>query len=93
MKNLSQKGYTTEQVLNALRGKYGSRNIRFRYLLLDAEERVKDELYEVESASVEMQALADIKRTASFRLRDLGTRRSVMRWQDLGPMDWSDLDG
>lgn len=70
MKDTSRGGYTTEEIWDALRGVNGSRQIDFRYDLLDENENKIDELYEVISASVEMSSLSTIKRTASFSLRE-----------------------
>lgn len=70
MKDISQKGYTSEEIWAALRGEHGYREVRFRYDLLDRYEQKKGELYEVESASVEMAAFSTIKRTARFKLRE-----------------------
>jgi len=70
MKDLSQGVYTNKEVIDVLHGKYGTREIKFKYLLLDKNEQPKFELLEVESGSVEMQAFSDIKRTAKFRIRD-----------------------
>ena len=70
MRDLSTELYEHQEVADMLHGKYGTREIRFKYLLLDKNEQPKFELLEVESGSVEMQAFADIKRTAKFRIRD-----------------------
>lgn len=70
MKNISRDGYSTEEIWDALRGVIGSRNIDFRYDLLDENENKINELYDIESASVEMSAFSTIKRTASFSLRE-----------------------
>lgn len=77
MRDISQKGYTTEEIWSVLRGEQGFRTVKFRYLLLDENENLKDELFEVESASVEMAAFSDIKRTAKFSLREEETTSSV----------------
>lgn len=70
MKDISRNGYSTEEILDALQGKRGSRQISFRFDLLDENENKIDELYEITSAKVEMSALSDIKRTAAFSLRE-----------------------
>lgn len=70
MRDLSTDLYEHQEVIDMLHGKYGTREIRFKYLLLDKNEQPKFELLEVESGSVEMQAFSDIKRTAKFRIRD-----------------------
>src|SRR5690625_1544292 len=69
--NLSRNGYTHEQVKDVLHMKHGSRQIRFRYFLLDKNENELAEITTlVESGSIEMAAFADIKRTAKFKLID-----------------------
>lgn len=70
MKEIARNGYTTEEIMDALLGKRGSRQISFRYDLLDENENKIDEIYEITSAKVEMSALSDIKRTATFSLRE-----------------------
>lgn len=65
-------GHTETTVRNALYGRSGVRRLSFRYELLDATNTVVRELDNVVSGSVANDALADIKRTASFMLRDTG---------------------
>lgn len=50
----------------------GSRRFAFRYELLDSSNNKIGDLTAVESCTVEQNWLADIKRTAKFRLRDTG---------------------
>lgn len=70
MIDLSRDGYTHDQVRDMLHGLSGSRQVRFRYLLLDKNENVIKELKTVESASVEQASFSSIKRTAKFTLRE-----------------------
>lgn len=70
MKDLSRQGYSSQEILDILRMKYGTREVRFRYDLLDENEIKKGELYEVESGEVKFSAFSDIKRTARFSLRE-----------------------
>ncbi|MGG1571590.1 hypothetical protein [Fictibacillus sp. NRS-1165] len=70
MRDLSRNGYTHQEVMNLLHGIYGQREIKFKYLLLDKDEKLKDELFEVTGGQVEMSAFSDIKKTARFSLRD-----------------------
>lgn len=70
MKDLSRQGYTTEEILDVLRMKTGTREVRIRYDLLDENENKKGELYEVESGEVKFSAFSEIKRTARFSLRE-----------------------
>lgn len=70
MKDISRQGYSTEEILDILRMKYGTREVRFRYDLLDENEIKKGELYEVEGGEIKFSAFSDIKRTARFTLRE-----------------------
>jgi hypothetical protein len=70
MKDISRDGYTTEEIMNALKGIDGSRQINFRFDLLDENDNKINELYDVIDAEVEMSAFSTIKRTASFSLRE-----------------------
>lgn len=70
MRDLSRQGYTSEEILAALLMKYGTREVRFRYDLLDENEQKKGELYEVESAEITFSAFSDIKRSARISLRE-----------------------
>jgi len=71
MIDLSRDGYSHEQIKNMLHMKHGSRKIRFRYFLLDKNENKLAEIsHLVESASIEQSAFSEIKRTATFRLKD-----------------------
>jgi hypothetical protein len=73
MQSLAQRGYTADEVLDALRGRHGARELTFRYSLLDADNEYLGELSNVESCSISQAALADIVRTAKFSLLDDGT--------------------
>lgn len=70
MKDIGRQGYTTEEIMDILQMKYGTREVRFRYDLLDENENKKGELYEVESGEITFSAFSDIKRTARFKLRE-----------------------
>lgn len=67
MQQIAQGGYTEQQIVTML---HGSRQIRFRYDLLDGEDRKIGELDGVMDAEVSMSALADIKRAARIFMRD-----------------------
>jgi hypothetical protein len=64
--------HTADEVRSELRGLSGARKFSFRYELLDAGNKFIDHLPNVESATVEQNWLADIKRTARFRVREIG---------------------
>lgn len=62
-----------EEILAALRGMSGSRRFAFRYRLLNASGAVEEEhLDNVLGGSVSQNWLADIKRTATFTMRERG---------------------
>ncbi|MGM0882587.1 MAG: hypothetical protein ACQEXQ_16290 [Bacillota bacterium] len=71
MQSLAKSGYSAEQVKAALHA--SNRKIAFRYELLDSQNRIKASLTNVISGSVSNNALADIKRTARFSLREDGS--------------------
>lgn len=66
MQSVSQNGYSQAEVMDALRGKDGTRFLSFRYELLNNDHTVASELDNVLSGSVAYNSLADIKRTAKF---------------------------
>lgn len=65
-------GFSSDQVVAALQATEGFRRWEFRYELLDANEVFVKELETVQSGRVEYASLADVKRTARFRIRDIG---------------------
>lgn len=62
-------GYTSSEILDALRGIRGSRKLTFRYELLDDSNKKKRDLDTITSGKITQDWLADIKRTANFTLR------------------------
>lgn len=75
----------------------GSRRFAFRYELLDSSNNKIGDLTAVESCTIEQNWLADIKRTAKFRLRDTGDIDFLsnrikpyvqLRLPPYGPDDW-----
>lgn len=65
-------GHTRDEVLAALRGVTGSRRWSFRYELLHVDGTHIQDLDNVLSGTVEQNWLADIKRKATFQLRERG---------------------
>jgi hypothetical protein len=72
MLSLTNYPYSRQEIIDALHGKYGQRHFKFRYDLLDKDDRKIGELDTVESGEVSMASLDSIKRTARFRLKDRG---------------------
>lgn len=68
MIDIARNGYTNEEIAKALHAE--SRQVGFRYELLDKEEQRKFDLRNVLSAEVSFSALAQIKRTARFSLTE-----------------------
>jgi hypothetical protein len=65
--------HTEAEILAALQGRTGARRFSFRYELLDAGNVYVDDITSaVLGAKVSMNWLADIKRTATFKLRETG---------------------
>lgn len=70
MQELARNGYTNQEIKDALHGKRGNREIRFRYLLLDKDDNEIKELSTVENGEVSMGQFDTIKRTAKFKIKD-----------------------
>jgi hypothetical protein len=66
MQSISQNGYSQAEVMDVLRGKDGTRELSFRYDLLNNDHTLNQALTNVLGASVSYNSLADIKRTAKF---------------------------
>ncbi len=64
--------HTKQEIIDALVGKQGTRKLTYFYYLLDKDNVYIREMAEVLSCSVNQDWLADIKRTASFRIQDQG---------------------
>ncbi|QPA31631.1 hypothetical protein [Thermaerobacillus caldiproteolyticus] len=64
--------YSKQEIIDALHGKYGQRHFKFRYDLLDKDDKKIGELDSVVDGEVSMASLDSIKRTAKFRLKDRG---------------------
>lgn len=73
MLSLNRNGYTKQQVMDVLHSKITSRQLSYRYDLLDKNEVFKKTLDSVINGSISMDAEAKIKRTASFYLKDDGS--------------------
>jgi hypothetical protein len=70
MQNIERDGYTREQILEVLHSVRNSRNVRFKYNLLDKNEYFIKELETVVSGEVSMSAFSTIKRTAKFKIKE-----------------------
>lgn len=70
MQVIERDGYTQEEILEVLHSRYNSRNVRFRYDLLDRNEYFVKVLSTVVSGEVSMSAFSTIKRTAKFKIRE-----------------------
>lgn len=73
MLSLARNGFNYNEVRNALHGKYAPVKMRFRYDLLDKENRFIRTLNNVITGEVSCNANANIKRTAKFTLEDDGS--------------------
>lgn len=74
MQRLEKDGYSREQVIEQLHGIRGSRQIDFRFELLDENNHVKRDITDIVlGGRIEHNALNDIKRTATFHLKDVDT--------------------
>lgn len=92
MIDLAKSGYTHEQVRDMLHARTGSRQVRFRYHLLDRNDHFLTELTTVESGEVRQSAFSDIKRTARFTMREASyLQETYATWADIGAMNWSEL--
>ena len=73
--SLERNGFTPDMIKEILTYQKGSRNLQFRYNLLDKADKVLGDitpLMVADSNSVSMDNMAEIHRTASFRVRDTG---------------------
>lgn len=96
MRDLSIGRYSHEEVLDVLHMKKGSREIRFRYDLLDRYENKKLELLDIESGEIEFQAFNTIKRTARFKIKDTNEKTGYRKtrptiWEDFGESTWENM--
>lgn len=89
--------YADAEVLKALTARAGTRTLDFRYDRLDADNTFIEPMQYVAAGHVENNALADIKRTATFRLLDRGSfdylRDRIQPWcrlrmPDGGYVEW-----
>lgn len=93
MKDLSRNGYTHEEIKNMLHMVEGSREIAFRYDLVDRFGNKKAELDNITDGQVSFDAFNTIKRTASFTLREFTYKKAAyMGWDKFGYLNWSDLE-
>lgn len=94
MQTIERGGYTRQEVIDVLHGKYGSRVVKFRYDLLDENDNKKGELERVLSGEVSMSAFSTIKRTATFTLEEeIVDRHNYFNWSDFGDWTWSNIEG
>lgn len=82
MQNIERDGYTREQILEVLHSVRNSRNVRFKYNLLDRNEYFIKELETVVSGEVSMSAFSTIKRTAKFKIKEQYVDEHVERQMD-----------
>lgn len=89
--------HSPDEVLAALVGRTGARQLSFRYELLDMDNAYVSDLDSVQSCTITQNWLADIKRTARFTIRDTGAINyltdRIRPWVRLhlppyGPSDW-----
>lgn len=72
MQSLAQNGFIESEVLDALQRVTGTSEVTFRYELLDNANKHLSDLTGVLDGQVTQDYLADIKRTATFSIRDSG---------------------
>lgn len=90
--NLARNGYSHEQVKQMLHAEKASREVRFRYNLLDKNDNFIGELDQVQGGDIEFSSFSDIKRTAKIKLiEDSYTQETLMTWADLAGKTWGDL--
>lgn len=98
MQSLDPAGnYPNQDVIDALTGKYGPRVVSFRFDRLDSSNNYIEPITTMVSCSVANNALANIKRTAKFVLRDTSSinygRDRIKPWirltmRDGGFVEW-----
>ena len=102
MLSLQRKGYTSQEVKNALHGVYAPVQMRFHYDLLDADNDYIRTLDNVLDGEVSSSSLAHIKRTATFSLKetvpdkpfDIGGSNLFLKSSvdDYGLVSWNGAD-
>lgn len=73
MQKIGQNGYSDEEVLAVLRGLTGTRELSFRYDVLDSSHAFVRTLDNVVEGAVSYNALAEVKRTAKFKIVETAT--------------------
>jgi hypothetical protein len=76
MQSLTKSGYTREQVLIALQGAYGTRELDFRYELLDETNTTIRTLNTVTTCNINYSSESPIKRTGRIQLVEEGNLSS-----------------
>ena len=79
MLSIERDGYSREEILSAIHAERRSRNVRFRYDLLDKQGRFKRSLSSVVSGQVDFSAFSTVKRTAKFKVRELWVKEYIDR--------------
>ena len=91
MQPIERDGYSREEILSVLHAERNSRNVRFRYDLLDNDGRFKRTLANVVSGEVSMSALSTIKRTAKFKVKEVVLPSYITR--EGAQKTWSSFSG
>jgi hypothetical protein len=99
MQNIERVGYSREEILDVLHSKNSTRNVRFRYDLLDKNGVFKRTLDTVLSGEVSMSAFSTIKRTAKFKIKERYIPEHIGREEESKNVnydtqaDWNDWYG
>ena len=70
MLRIEKDGYTKQEILDQLHFRYGSNEVKFRYDLLDKDEKKKITLNNVLEGEISMSAFSQVKRTARFKIKE-----------------------
>jgi hypothetical protein len=89
MQTIERYGYTREQIIEVLHAKNNTRNVRFRYDLLDKDENFIKTLDCVVEGEVEMSAFSTIKRTARFKIKEKMIPEHYERGTDQVSHEWN----
>lgn len=91
MQNFEQKGYSRQEVIDAILSRDEPRTIDFRFELIHRDTRAFiTNLTRVENCTISFDSDAQIKRTAKLQTNQVEYyKEEYMRWYTFGALYWS----